>query len=68
VVRERISIQAKELLVGFAFQLVAFRLDVPGLHVYPPIVKLEDRNVSITIDGDIAFTWGHEWIHHNAIE
>lgn len=36
--------------------------------MHSALVKLEDGNVAITVQGNIAFTWGHEGIDHDTVK
>ena len=68
VMRERIPIKSKHRLVRLSFQLEPLGVDVTRLEIDLTIVKLEDRNVAISIDGDIVWMRWHEWIYHYSVK
>ena len=68
MVGERVSIESKHRLVRLSLQLEPLGVDVTRLEIDLAIVKLEDRNVAISIDGDIVWMRWHEWIYHYSVK
>jgi len=66
--RERVPIQSKHRLVRLPLQLEPLGVDVTRLEIDLAIVKLEDRNVAVSIDGDIIWMRWHEWIYHYSVK
>lgn len=68
MVSEWISIESKHRLVRLSLQLEPLGVDVTRLEIDLAIVKLEDRNVAVSIDGDIVWMRWHERIDHYSVK
>ena len=63
-----ITIKPKQRLVRFSFQLESLSSHILGLHINPPVMKLEDGHIAISINWYIVRIWRHKWIAHNAVK
>ena len=68
MVGERVSIESKHRLVRLSLQLEPLGVDVTRLEIDLAIVKLEDRYITVSIDGDIVRMRWHEWVYHYSVE
>lgn len=65
---ERVPVQSEHRLVRLSLQLEPLGIDVTRLEIDLAIVKLEDRDIAVSIDGNIVRMRWHERIHHYPVE
>lgn len=68
MVGERVSIESKHRLVRLSLQLEPLGVDVTRLEIDLAIVKLEDRYIAVSIDGDVVWMRWYEWIYHYSVK
>lgn len=68
MVSEGIAIQSEHRFVCLSLQLESLSVDITRLEIDLAIVELEDRNVAVSIDGDIVWMRWYKWIYHHSVE
>lgn len=66
--RERVSIEPEHSFVRFSLELQPLSINVSCLEADLPVVKLEGRDIAVSVDGHIVGVWWHKRIDHDAIE
>lgn len=68
VVSERVPVQSKHCLIRRSLQLEPLGVYVTRFEIDLAIMELENRDVAVSIDGNIVWMRWHERIYHHSVE